>query len=241
MSQSPPRVGLYVHDSRADILRLVRCLRAWGLPFTTVRPDALKALKPGAVDVLLLHGGWYGIDREPGMEQHGQQQAGPEHQARADAVRAFVRAGGGIVGLCAGAYNVVWLGLIAADISRTHGVGPHALETVDAAHPIVKGVVEPAGQAHRAWKPLPVMRVNGPVFFPKHPEQMLMSYDWEHRLGALLAAPAGGGRAAAFSPHPEMREDESGTDNLTEGPLPRAALLLRNALYWSGGRECPDA
>ena len=34
------------------------------------------------------------------------------------AVRRFAAAGGGVVGVCAGAFNVVWLGLIEADPFR---------------------------------------------------------------------------------------------------------------------------
>ncbi len=233
-----PKIGLYINDPQADILPIVRALRAWNLRFEALWRADLRRLKPGDVDVLLLHGGWYGLDREPGMDQHGPQQRGPEHRALAAAVRGFVMTGGGIVGLCCGAYNVIWMDLIEADISRTSGVGPHALETVDGRHPIVKGVVERAvGRRDRAWLPLPVMRIGGPVMFPKHREHMLMSYDWEGRLGAVLAAPCGRGRAVAISPHPERLIGETETGALQTGPLPRCALLLRNALLWSAGAD----
>lgn len=234
------RVGLYVNDPQANILRLVRCLRAWGMDFETVWRDTLKDLKPGDVDVLLLHGGWYGIDRSTGMNQYGPQESSPENAAMAAALRHFVDSGGGVVGVCAGSFNVIWLGLIEADISRAQGEGLHSLETVQAAHPIVEGVVERAeGRTDRTWKQLPVIRVNGPVFFPKHPDQMLMSYDWEHRLGAILAAPHGRGRAVAISPHPEFMENERGNGPVLEGDLMRASLLLRNSLYWSAGAPIP--
>jgi hypothetical protein len=236
------RVGLYVNDEKATILRFIRCLSRWNMDFVSLWRDELPALKPGDVDVLLLHGGWYGLDRDPGMDQYGPQAAGPHHLAMTTAVKGFVEAGGGIVGVCCGAFNVIWLGMIEADISRTQGAGPHALETVQADHPIVRNVVEKAaGRTDRDWKPLPILRVNGPVFFPKNADQMLMSYDWEHRLGAVLAAPFRKGRAVAISPHPEFLESETAFGPLLEGDLPRAALLLRNALYWSAGKPAPDS
>jgi len=72
----------------------------------------------------------------------------------AAAVRMFVGAGGGIVGVCAGAFNVVWLGLVEADISRAVGAGPHSLEVVDEKHPIVRPVLERAkGRKDAAGSP----------------------------------------------------------------------------------------
>jgi putative intracellular protease/amidase len=231
------RVALYVNNPQATILRFVRCLRSWNMDFITVWRDELKNLKPGAADVLLLHGGWYGIDRTPGQEQYGPLRKTRENEAMAAAVRKFVAAGGGIVGVCAGAFNVVWLGLIEADISRTAGTGPHALEVVEEKHPIWNGVLERAtGRTDRRWLPVPVARVNGPIFFAKHPHQTIASYDWERRLGAILAAPYGQGRAVAISPHPEFIEGESPSEgSILDGEPARAALLLRNALYWSTG------
>ena len=236
MNEPRLRVGLYVNDPKASVLRLVRCLRNWAMDFTTIWRQELKALAPGDVDVLLLHGGWYGIDRVPGQEQYEKREK-PENGPMADAVRGFVASGGGIVGVCAGAFNVVWLGLIEADISRTQGCGMHALETVDETHPIVHGVVErAAGRKDRKWNALPVIRINGPIFFPKRREQMVMSYDWERRLGAILAASYGRGRAVAISPHPEFQETEVEGGPVLDGEPMRAALLLRNALLWSAGR-----
>lgn len=238
MATRTPKIGLYVNDAGADILRLVRALRNWGFPFETLWRAQLTALKPGDVDVLLLHGGWYGIDRVPGMNQHGPQQTKPENKAMAAAVRGFTASGGGLVGVCAGAYNLIWMGIIEAEISRTQGVGMHALETVNGKHPLLRGVLQrAAGRTDRTWQPLPVMRVGGPILFPKHPEQMLMSYDWEGRLGAVLAAPYARGRAVAISPHPELRADEAELDAVTPGPPPPAALLLRNALLWAAGDD----
>lgn len=228
------RVGLYINDEKAGILRLVRCLRNWGMDFCSIWRDRLADLRSGDVDVLLLHGGWYGLDRDPGQEQYGPQAIRPQHQAMTRAVREFVGHGGGLVGVCSGAFNVVWMGLIEADISRTQGAGPHSLETVDGRHPIVQGIIEPAtGRTDRTWNALPVLRINGPIFFPKHPEQMIMSYDWEGRLGAILAGDYQRGRVVAISPHPEFSACESPGGPVIDEPLMPVAGLLRNALSWS--------
>jgi hypothetical protein len=230
------KVGLYLDDPGANVLKFVRALRQWRMSFVSIWREELSQLRPGDVDVLLLHGGWYGIDRVPGQNQ-GDRKRLPEHQAMATAARRFVSEGGGVVGVCCGAFNVVWLGLIEADISRSYGVGLHSLEVVDGRHPIVRGVIERAkGRKDRRWLPLNVVRVSGPIFFPKHPRQMVLSYDWEHRLGAVLAADYGKGRAVAISPHPEMTEHETDTE-LRHEPLMKVAGILKNALYWSARRN----
>jgi hypothetical protein len=68
---------------------------------------------------------------------------------------------------------------------------------------------------------------------------MIFSYDWEKRLGAVLAADYGKGRAVAISPHPERTESDLGKDIPLSEPLMHAAEILRHALRWSGGRELP--
>jgi len=235
MANDRLRVGLYVNDAKATTLRLVRCLEHWQMAFVSIRRDELADLRPGDFDVLLLHGGWYGIDRVPGQEQYDKE-ATPEHECMAGAVNNFVRQGGGIVGLCCGAFNIVWLGLIAADISRTAGVGPHSLEVVNERHPVAAGVIQRAkGRKDRRWQPIPTPRINGPIFFPHDPGDMVFSYDWEHRLGAVLAAEVERGRAVAISPHPERALDDLG-DEMPAGPPPPTAEILRRALVWRAGR-----
>lgn len=232
-------VGVYINDTKADTLRIIRCLQEWNLSFTPIWRDDLAGLEPGDADVLLLHGGWYGIDRVPPMNQNEKAQQ-PEHRAMERAVKNFVSAGGGIVGICCGAFNVVWLNLIEAGISRTQGVGPHALETVNDRHPICRGVIQRTeGRKDRKWKPIPVNRINGPIFFPKKPAAMVFSYDWEHRLGAVLAGEYGRGRAVAISPHPERTArdvDASGLEPMPLDPLMPVSELLKNALNWAAGR-----
>lgn len=235
MPASSIRIGLYVNDPKSTILRHVRCLLNWEMRFHTVLREDLATLRPGDCDVLLLHGGWYGIDRIPSQEQH-RFRTTPAHRKMGEAVRGFVRAGGGVVGICCGAFNVVWLGLLEAEISRSQGAGLHALEIVDATHPIAKSVRRRAqGRRDRRWLPVPCVRVNGPIFFPKRKEQMVFSYDWEQRLGAVLAGGYGRGRAVAISPHPEMTEDEL-ERYVTSTPRMPVAAMYRAAILWAAGR-----
>ena len=66
---------------------------------------------------------------------------------------------------------------------------------------------------------------------------MIGVYDDEYSQGAVLADDYGKGRAVAFGPHPEKEQlDEVITHS---EPLPRAALLLHNALYWAARRTPP--
>jgi hypothetical protein len=113
----------------------------------------------------------------------------------------------------------------------------HSLEVKQATHPLAAGVVQPAtGRTDRAWLAVPVLRMNGPIFFPADPATQIFSYDWEHRLGAVLAADCGQGRAVAISPHPERSEHDL-TEAMPDEPLMPVARLLRNALLWSAHRE----
>lgn len=226
-------VGLYLDSPQANVLRLVRCLRDWDMSFVSVWRDELVSINPGSFDVLLLHGGWYGLNRVPGQEQH-QVVAGGQDKRRGASVRKFVKGGGGVVGVCAGAFNVIWLGLVDAEISRTEGVGPHSLDVANEKHPICRGVIKRAsGRKDRRWQSVPAIRVNGPVFFPRKKEEMIFSYDWEKRLGAVLASVYGKGRVVAISPHLERTANDLAT-SIPDEELMASSLILRNAVEWAG-------
>lgn len=227
------RIGVYVNQQQATTLRFLRCLQLWDLAYQSIYRDELEQLPEMAVDVLLLHGGWYGIDRIPGQDQD-KFETTPEQKRDGDAVRNFVAGGGGVIGVCCGAFNVVWLGLIPARISRMDGVGMHSIEVVNADHPIAAGVVRRTqGRTDRRWEKLPVIRMNGPILFPENPSDMVFSYDWEHRLGAVLAGSYGQGRAVAISPHPERTSGDTEATVLMNDLLPVAGVL-RQSLNWAG-------
>jgi hypothetical protein len=115
------------------------------------------------------------------------------------------------------------------------------LEVVNPRHPICRGIVRRCTRhAQRQWEQLPAIRINGPIFFPKDRRTMVLSYDWEQRLGAVLAGAFGHGRAVAISPHPERTQNETAPDSpMRSDDLMPAAGILRNALYWAAGRAVP--
>lgn len=83
------RIGVYVNQQQATTLRFLRCLQLWDLAYQSIYRDELEQLPEMAVDVLLLHGGWYGIDRIPGQDQD-KFETTLEQKRDGDAVRNFV-------------------------------------------------------------------------------------------------------------------------------------------------------
>ena len=217
-------VGLYVRDDNATILNLAKCLRLWDMSFRTIQRDELPSLKPGDVDVVLIHGGWYRIDSE---------------EDAAKALRDFVDAGGGCIGVCCGAFNIGWLGLI--EMEHLHIVRMTSWARITARavrHPILKGVRERNQSGKGLSSLITIVYFNGPFMIPAKPSTTVVaSYDQEGHLGAVLADSFGEGRVVAFGPHPEKELIE---DSLTNGgALPRASLMLHNALYWTARRPVP--
>jgi len=219
------RVGLYVRGENATIGSVLKCLRLWDVSFKTIHRDELPALKPGDVDLVYLHGGWYRIDSEA---------------AAADALKAFVHAGGGCIGACCGAYNIGWLGLI--EMARMHMLRMTSWAQIKAQavkHPILKGVRERNKGDSRTFSPfIPIVYFNGPFMIPADKATtMVASYDNEGCFGAILAGRYGKGRVVAFGPHPEKEMIEnSAAENRS---LPRASLMLHNALHWAARRPVP--
>ena len=219
------KVGLYIRGENANIASVVKCLHLWGMSFRTVYREELRALEPGDFDLVYLHGGWYRIDSE---------------KPAADALKRFVRTGGGCVGVCCGAFNIGWLDLI--EMAQIHLLRMTSWAQIKAQvvrHPILKGVRERNKGDSRTFSPLiPIVYFNGPFMIPadKSPT-MVASYDNEGCFGAILAGTYGKGRVVAFGPHPEKEMIEN---SLAQNrSLPRAALMLHNALHWAVGRPVP--
>lgn len=229
---APFKVGVYCNPVKSSPLAVIRCLDAWSIPFFSVSNDQFAAGVPGEASVLLMPGGWYAFR--------------PEIRV---AIRSFVEVGGGCIGICAGAYNLCGrsrmlhekhdsLGLIEADTSFVRLTGKAGIEVRDGRHPILNHVKKACKRhGERKWEPIEIIYWNGPFMLPKYPRHLVASFDWEGRLGAILAAPFGKGRAVAFGPHPEMSEEQWPPS--TDKPLWPCAGLLFNALYWSAGRRIP--
>jgi hypothetical protein len=213
----------------ANPARLTACLRRFGMEVREVGIPGLDALHPGE-DVLYLPGGWYSF--------------GPEEK---EAIVAFVKAGGGCVGSCAGAYNVAGkIPVIPGRVLRNNMRGRLYVEPQRGDHPILRGVVRPCTRhKDRQWEPIAMTHLGGPFMLPDDPGTIVASYDVEGRIGAILAAGIGAGRAVALASHPEHPlADLPASDTKRNDPasLPQgdATLLVRNAVLWAAGVAVPE-
>lgn len=217
------KIGLYINEDQAGILNLTKCLRNWDISFVSIRRDELVHLKPGDVDVLLLHGGWYGFEKKEPARQ---------------ALHSFVQGGGGCIGICCGAIVICRQKLIRTkDWYLAPSTGWMRMSIQTEKHPIVKGSLV-ADEKFMGRHVVPIVYFNGPHMVPENSSTVVVgSYDPEGRVGSVLADHYGQGRVVAFGPHPEKEQiDEVITTN---EPLPRASLLLHNALYWAARRRVP--
>jgi len=208
-------------------------LSKYAIPFRTMTRDDIAALEPGAVNVLLMPGGWYFFD-EP----------------LNDRIRAFVRAGGGYVGICCGQINACKLGLIQAKTYSMFGMGPGYIEPVAGNHPVLKGVAKRSQAKHRKWDRIDMLRYNGwPMLIkPGSKTAMVAAYDMDKELAAIAAAEYGRGRVVAFSPHPEGCIGRPGEfrdrDKLPIAYDPfqmNTAPMLYNAIFWVARRRILSA
>ncbi|MBM4018608.1 MAG: hypothetical protein FJ288_09825 [Planctomycetes bacterium] len=181
-----------------------------------------KAL--GQFDVLVVPGG-SGSAEAKGLDSRG-----------SEAVRDFVRAGGGYVGICAGAYlattGYTWsLGIINARmIDYNRGRAELDIELTDAGRSILGNlpgrlkviyangpVVGPS--AKEGLPPYTVLAtfLGSPVPPPREPKAEMKGTP------AIVCAPHEKGRVITISPHPEKTAGLEG--------------LARNAVRWAAGRQ----
>ena len=175
----------------------------------------------------------------------GSRQAAAIGKAGHDAVRTFIRGGGGYVGICAGAYLATYRyswGLKVIDartVDSKHwnrGNGMVKVELTDAGRKILGG---PARQ-------MDVYYAQGPLLAPAKADslpdyQTLAHYRTEIAkngapAGVMAGTPAviiaafGKGRVICFSPHFEKTQSEKGAD-----------ALVRRAVLWAAGRYSAKA
>lgn len=224
------RVAMYVGEG-TDSAALVSRLKAFGFQVREATLANLDGLKPGDCDVLYLPGGWYFF----------------EPRTR-DAIRAFVHAGGGCVGSCAGASNIAGhIPIIPGRVLRNDMRGRLFLEPRQGNHPVLRGVVRPCTRhSARAWEPIAVTHFGGPFMLPEDKSTIVAAYDVEGEIGAILAAEVGKGRAVAVASHPEfglaaLHPDDPARPEKTPLPQGDASLIVRNAVLWASRREVPPS
>jgi hypothetical protein len=196
-----PGVSVAAHVATAEALRA-----AGGFVVTTVTPDDVRAGALAGNDVVIFTGGRGAVQGEA-LGEEGRQ-----------AVRDFVAAGGGYVGVCAGAYLALQgeaeffkLAIVAArNVSGDNWRrGEHTAEVREA----------PPGSGERVRR---IFYANGPVFEPvAHatiaPYVVLATFVSDFYLPAhgtrsgempgtpaILAAAFGRGRIVLFSPNPVL-------------------------------------
>jgi glutamine amidotransferase-like uncharacterized protein len=221
----PIRVALY-QDVGASPNKLVELLgKQPGIQVTRVTAEQIRSGALDGVDVLIHPGG------SGGKQGNNLAEAGRER------VRAFVRRGGGYIGICAGAYlatcDYTWsLHILDAKvIDKAHwarGNGPVNVGLSDAGRKLLAAPGESCS----------ILYFQGPLLAPaSNPElpdyQLLGTFQTEvHKQGvpggvmqgttAIASSTFGKGRVFCFSPHPEK----------TPGLEP---MLIR-AINWAANR-----
>lgn len=196
--------------------------------FRTLDQADLRALEPGALDALLLPGGWYFFKDKLDL---------------AGRLRGFVAAGGGCVGICCGAINLCQLGLLPAEMINMAIMGPAFIEPVDGEHPVWAGVAKKSDKHWRQYERFDILNYNGWPMLLKDGAHMIASYDMDKKVAAIACAEHGQGRVVAFGPHPEgstcapgIFRDRDKHPMVYDGIAMGTARLLHNALLWSAGR-----
>ena len=120
----------------------------------------------------------------------------------------FIRNGGGVVGICAGAQFGYLNRLLPVEHKIFRATGIFDMRIVKK-HPITKGyVVAPKSKNRRNWRYSPKGRVriryeNGGLFSVKGKVDMLVSFDEKNMFGAVVAGKYGKGKVVLIAPHPE--------------------------------------
>ncbi|WP_456482258.1 DJ-1/PfpI family protein [Methanopyrus sp.] len=188
-------------DAEPTCLKAIeKVLRDAGVPFDEVRgKDVVDKAIVGRYDVLILPGGAYS-------------ERVVRHPRFIEGLKEFARAGGKIVGICAGAITLVEGGLVRAKVKEAGlGVGKVTLEL----------------RRHRLTEGLPnrleVTYINGPVMRSQGAEVVARYAGGVVGHGdAILVDRYGKGEVIAIGPHP--CHDDKGNVN------PEGAKLLLNAL-----------
>jgi hypothetical protein len=222
-SATSPLIGAYLHKTECTLEFVLPVLDHFGLTYRTFGREVLAELKPGDFDVLLFGGGWYSFDDKTN-----------------DNIRAFVREGGGYVGICCGQIVACKIGLINADVLSMLGIGPTEVIILDGDHPVMKDVAKRREKEPTRFDNIDMLRFNGFPMILKDGAHMIGCYDRDRKLAAIATAECGKGRVVGFSPHPEGKTCEPGLfkdrDKLAlvyDGIAMGTAKMIDNAIRWT--------
>ena len=213
-------------------------LDRWGLEYTDVSAEDIKAGALDDADVLVVPDGYATIDPDFPEDPYGLGDLGPEGQA---AIRTWVEDGGRYVGWLDGAVLASGVGVSSATFESAEESGissPGALirTTVARRSPLADGV---GRSAYAFYDSRYVMRANGaaaPVRFPSASTRDFFVSGYADGAEALSGSaavvdePVGDGRTVAFGFEPNFRAFTDGT-----------ARILRNALLGATPASFEDA
>jgi glutamine amidotransferase-like uncharacterized protein len=157
------------------------------------------------------------------------------------ATLAFIKGGGGMVGLCAGAQFGACVGLLNVRHHILRATGTFDMRII-AAGPITRGyTVAGPHKCRRTWKysnrgRVRIRYANGGFYEAGHGAKVYVSLDEEGRMGAIVAGRYVRGRVVLITPHPESTPpaDKSGADSdKSQDPLG----LFANAVRYAAGKN----
>ena len=213
-------------------------LDRWGLEYTDVSAEDIKAGALDDADVLVVPDGYATVDPDFPEDPYGLGDLGPDGQA---AIRTWVEDGGRYVGWLDGAVLASGVGVSSATFESAEESGissPGALirTTVARRSPLADGV---GRAAYAFYDSRYVMRANGaaaPVRFPSASTRDFFVSGYADGAEALSGSaavvdePVGDGRTVAFGFEPNFRAFTDGT-----------ARILRNALLGATPASFEDA
>jgi len=169
----------------------------------------------------------------------------------ADRIREFVASGGGLLGICAGAFlplrdscgvKGACLGMLDASYAyfRERGLSLAAINPDD---PVAQGV-EASSRApvHALYTPcraarkhtvhVSVMRGNGPLIIPGPRARVIGWYEGSERYAAFVRGCFGKGRIVVFSAHPDAYTEAARM--ASPGDAVQCVKLIKNAILYCG-------
>ncbi len=221
------RVAVYCGPKNISGERVAAALKELRIPHAFVGPEEIAAGRLAEFSALVLPGG-HSIALD---------------QAGVRAVKRFVAAGGGLIGICAGAQFIVRARMLAVKWKALRASGIFDMRVV-ARHAISRGYALAGKHPKGApWRYSSRGRVrirysNGGILRAGRGVDLVVSFDEEGDFGAVVAGRFGLGRVVAMSPHPEStpRAGECGPFISDAERSQEPLKLFENSVGWVAGR-----
>ena len=186
------RVAVYRGPKNVSGERVAAALKKLRIRFEFVGPEEIEAGRLAEFAALVLPGG-HSIALDP---------------AGVREVKRYVASGGGVLGICAGAQFGILARLLPVRWKALRASGIFDMRVV-AKHPVTRGY-SVAGKHPKGapWKysnrgRVRVRYCNGGILRASSGATVVVSFDEEGDMGAIVAGPFGRGRVVLMTPHPE--------------------------------------